>query len=500
MSVEYQVRLSGWSKFFFGAGAIGEAVYLGMFNSFIQIFYNQAVGLSNTLIGAAIMLAMIGDAITDPVVGLVSDRWKSRHGRRHPFLFAAPLPLALSLWFIFHPPEQLVNSGGEPHQLGLFIWLVVLTIASRAFLTLYSVPHLALGGELSRDQHQRAQLFSANSIIGYMSGAGFAFTAWSFFFAGERVREGDGMLVPGQLDPAAYTPLVLLACCLVLVSIWLSAAGTYRHVKDLSVAAPAEGKLSVWGVFREILETLRNRNYVVMMIGFFFFMFASGIFDTLNVHVVTYYWEMPGESIRWIALSGVPAAMTGAFLAPVLMKRFDRKPVLLGSLGGVFLFSQLAVDLRLLGLMPENGDPLLLPALMANAAGLSSMLGMASVTIMSMIGDVIDESELLTRRRQEGLFYSARAFFAKASYSFGHLFAGIMLDVFVRLPAEAFPGQLDDGVLFRMGLTAGPIMAGSAFMAWLIYFRYHLPRERHAEIMKEINARYRSSAENGREG
>lgn len=500
MSVEYQVKLSGWSKLFFGAGAIGEAIYLGLFNSFIQIFYNQAVGLSNTLIGAAIMIAMIGDAITDPVVGLVSDRLKSRHGRRHPFLFAAPVPLALSLWLIFHPPEQLVNTGGEPDQFGLFLWLAVLTIASRAFLTLYSVPHLALGGELSRDQNQRAQLFSANSIIGYMSGAGFAFMAWSFFFSGERVREGDGMLVPGQLDPAAYTPLVLLACCAVLVSIWLSAAGTYRHVKDLSVAAPAAEKLSFLGMLREVIGTLRNRNYVILMIGFFFFMFASGIFDTLNVHVLTYFWELAGDSIRWIALAGVPAAMTGAFLAPVLMKRFDRKRVLLGSLGGVFLFSQLAVDLRLLGLMPANGDPLLLPLLMANAAGLSSMLGMASVTIMSMIGDVIDESELSTRRRQEGLFYSARAFFAKASYSFGHLFAGIMLDMFVRLPSEAFPGALDDGVLFRMGLTAGPIMAASAFIAWLIYFRYDLPRERHLEIMNEIRARNTSSKKGGPEG
>lgn len=489
MSVEYQVRLSGWSKFFFGAGAIGEAVYLGLFNSFIQIFYNQAIGLSNTLIGAAIMLAMIGDAITDPVVGLMSDRWKSRHGRRHPFLFAAPVPLALSLWFIFHPPEFLVNPGGDANQLGLFLWLAVLTIASRTFLTLYSVPHLALGGELSRDQHQRAQLFSANSIIGYMSGAGFAFVAWSFFLSGERVRESDGALVPGQLDPAAYTPLVLLGCCVVLVSIWLSAAGTYRHVRDLSVADPAASKLTVFQVFRQIIATLQNRNYVIMMIGFFFFMFASGIFDTMNVHVVTYFWEMPADSIRWIALAGVPAAMTGAFLAPLLMKRFDRKPVLLGSLGGIFVFSQLAVDLRLLGVMPENGDALLLPALMANAAGLSSMLGMASVTIMSMIGDVIDESELSTRLRQEGLFYSARAFFAKASYSFGHLFAGIMLDVFVRLPSEAFPGQLDEGVLFRMGLTAGPIMAASAVISWLVYLRYHLPRQRHLEIMNEIRAR-----------
>lgn len=497
MSVSFQSKLSLWTKAFFGAGAVGEAVYLGLFNSFIQIFYNQAIGLSNTLIGTAIMLAMIGDAITDPVVGVISDRWRSRHGRRHPFLFAAPIPLALSLWFIFHPPAFLMQGEGGPHQLGLFTWLVVLTISSRAFLTLYSVPHLALGGELSKDQHQRSQLFSANFVFSYVAGASFAFTAWSVFFAGERVRASDGATVPGQLDPAAYTPLVLLGCCLILIFIWSSALGTYKEGKNLSPVKTAESSLTVWGVFRQILGTLRVRNYVVLLLGFFFFMIASGIHDTLNVHVATYFWELPGESIRWIALAGVPAAMSGALLAPLLMKKFDRKPVLIGALGGVVLFAQLAVDLRLLGVLPENGDPRLLPILIANACGFFVSLGIGGVTIMSMIGDVIDENELLTGLRQEGLFYSARAFFAKASYSFGHFFAGVALDLFVRLPIDAIPGELDSGVLFRMGITAGPVMALCGVVSVFIYANYNLTRKRHTEIIEEVKSRNKSVEQAG---
>ena len=82
-------QLSRWSVAAFGIGAAGEAVYLGLFNTFITIFYNQVIGLSNTLIGTAIMLALVVDAITDPLIGIISDKWKSKHGRRHPFLFAA---------------------------------------------------------------------------------------------------------------------------------------------------------------------------------------------------------------------------------------------------------------------------------------------------------------------------------------------------------------------------------------------------------------------------
>ena len=135
---------------------MGELVFLGMFNTFITIYYNQALGLANSLIGIAIMLAMVGDAISDPVVGMISDRWHSRLGRRHPFLLAAPLPLAISLYFIFSPPEIfIVGQGGEPVQILLFMWLACWTIAARIFLTLYTIPHHALGGELTQEEAWR---------------------------------------------------------------------------------------------------------------------------------------------------------------------------------------------------------------------------------------------------------------------------------------------------------------------------------------------------------
>ncbi len=484
--------LSFGTKVLFGTGAIGEAAYLGLFNTFITIYYNQAIGLSNTLIGVAIMLAMIGDAITDPLVGVVSDRWRSRHGRRHPFLFVAPIPLALSIFAIFNPPESAVGAAGEGDQWMLFAWLCLWTIASRAFNTLYAVPHLALGGELSKDQHQRSQLFSANTVVGYVAGASFAFIAWSYFFAGERIRASDGQLVPGHLDAAAYGPLVLLACAIVLISIWCCAAGTYRHVADLSVAEVDQKRLTPFALLAEILSTMRNRNYIIILLGYFFFMIASGIYDTLNVFLNTYFWELLPEQIRWLGLIAAPAAMLGALCSPPLMRRFDRKPVMLWALAGTTLFAQLVVNLRLLEWMPDNGDPLLLPLLLMNAAGFTFTLGVGSVAIMSMIGDIVDQNELATGRRQEGLFYSARAFFAKASYSFGHFFAGVTLDLFVRLPFEAVPGQLPDDVLFRLGFTAGPVMGFAAIIALLIYSRYQLNRDEHQRILEALEARANS--------
>ena len=99
-----QAALSRPVRIAYGIGAVGELVFLGMFNTFITIFYNQAIGLSNALIGTAVMVSLLADAVADPAVGMISDRWRSRLGRRHPFLFVAPVPTAISLYMIFAPP------------------------------------------------------------------------------------------------------------------------------------------------------------------------------------------------------------------------------------------------------------------------------------------------------------------------------------------------------------------------------------------------------------
>lgn len=485
---QIQKKLSTGSVVLFGVGAAGEATYLALFNTFITIFYNQIVGLSNTLIGTAIMLALVADAITDPLVGIISDKWNSKHGRRHPFLFVAPLPLAISVYFIFNPPEALMAGAEDATQYALFAWLAIWTILSRAFLTLYIVPHLALGGEMSKNQNERSRLFSSNSIFTYTFGAAFGFVLWSVFFAGERIRESDGMTVPGHLDPASYGPVVLLAFALILMTIWTCAIGTYKHVPNLSKPPEFAGRFTIKEIFRQILSTLKNRNYVILMCGFLFFMIGSGIFDTLGIFVDTYFWELKPEQIRWFRLVAMPAALIGALIAPAMMRKFDRKPVLMLAISGTVIAAQLVVDLRLLGLMPENGSPYLMPILCANVAVFLFSIGIASVTVLSMIGDVVDENELETGKRQEGLFYSARTFFTKASFSLGHFVAGVGLDTFVGFPSNAIPGEVDPDVIFRLGILAGPAMGILTIFSIVIYAKYNLDRKRHQQVLAGIEA------------
>lgn len=479
------------TKLAFGIGSVGEVFFGGMFNTFIGIFYNQAIGLSNSLVGLAIMIALIADAISDPVVGVVSDRWRSRFGRRHPFLFFAPVPLAISIFLIFNPPASLTGASGmaeNVNQMGLFIWLTCLTITSRLSITLYVIPHLALGGELTRDYNERSSLFSLNSIFAFAIGALFAFVAWGYFLAGTTVNI-NGETIPRHLDPDAYLPLVLTSCGVVLSTIWLSAIGTLRAATELHLPASDSPRFTLIVFYQQMVSLLKIRNYLFLIFGLFFFAIASGLYETFNVFVKTYFWELRPDDLKWFGLASAPAAVIGAVSAPRLMRIFGRKAVIIGDLCALALFVQLPVDLRLLGLLPANGSESLFTLLLVNAACFTFTIALGSVTILSMLSDTIDENELVTGLRQEGLFFAARNFVGKAASSLGHLFAGLMLDLFVRLPFNAVPGEVPADVITRLGIAAGPVMGVFAIISILFYLDYNLSRERHEAICKELDAR-----------
>ena len=467
-----------------------------MFNTFITIYYNQALGLSNSLIGIAIMIALLGDAISDPAVGMISDRWRSKLGRRHPFLFAAPIPVAIAIYAVFQPPEIIAGAdgGGEPSQVALFVWLCVWTILARLFLTLYTIPHFALGGELTKDTDDRSRLFSINSVFGYMTGALFSFTAWGYFLSGETVTAA-GDVIPRHLDAEAYGPLVFTACGVVLFTILLSAIGTYDRVPTLSAPPPDQKRVSLKAYYSDIINVAQNRNYLFLIAGFFFFMMSVGLNEVFVVFVNTYVWELGTDDIKFFGLAAAPAIIVGALLAPWLMRKFDRRPVLICAISVVVVMAQLPLDLRLLGLFVSNDSPWLLPLLLGQTAFLIGAIAVTAVAILSMLGDVADQLELQKGSRQEGLIYSARAFFAKASNSAGHLIAGVMLDLFIVLPFDAVPGKVDPDVVMRLALAGGPIMGLASLLAIPMYAQYRLPKAEHQRILAELEERKAQAAE-----
>ena len=152
------------------------------------------------------------------------------------------------------------------------------------------------------------------------------------------------------------------------------------------------------------------------------------------------------------------------------------------------MFSAAPVLGRMFGVMPENDDPLLLPLLVFFSGGGYSTGAILTISVMSMLADIADEHELRTGLRKEGIFYSARSFFGKATSALGHLVGGIAIDV-IGFPQGVEPGKVADEVLFDLALLDGPIAAVPALIAIAFYARYSITKEKHRRIQADLARR-----------
>lgn len=455
------------TKLIYAFGGASETIINLAFNSFNFFFYTAVMGLSATLAGLAITIALVCDAITDPLIGSWSDRFRSLFGRRHLFMLAAPLPVMASLFFIYSPPAL-----GEE---GLFLWLTLFTIILRSTMTLFHIPHLALGAELSADFTERTRIMSMNTMFGFIGSFGTAFIGYTYFFTPTAEFE-NGLLFSGHY-PVFATAVALVGGAIM----FLSTLFTRNVISRLPQPDPSLAKTSASELFKDIMMALRNRNYLVLMLGLMLLSITVGTRETLNLHANTYYWELVPAEIRYFALAALPAPIIGFLIAAPLHERFEKLNTGIAFIVLYSFFSSVPVILRMAGIFPDNNSTWLLPLLLAFNMGQVTSGVMLLITSGSIIADVADEQDLLSGRRQEGVFYSARTFFGKATSGLGHLVAGIAIDV-IGFPVGAEPGSVHPDKIFQLGLIEGPLSVIPALCAIIFYMRFNLTRVRHAEI------------------
>jgi Na+/melibiose symporter-like transporter len=418
-------KIAFGSKVSFGVGQAAEGLKNWSFGTLILFYYNQVLEVPGTLCGLALGIALIFDAVTDPLAGSLSDNWKSRLGRRHPFMYAAALPLGICFFGLFSPPQLSTY--------GLFAWLVVFSILTRGAMTLYHVPHIALGAEMTENFVERTSIVAYRTAFGYLGGLLAAVIAFGYFFADAR---------GGRTNADAYAPFAVLICFLMVTTIWYSA----------------------WGTRREI--------------------------PALNLYMFQYFWELTGREILLVMVVSPLGLVTGTVFTRTLHRIWDKKPgLVVGTLGWTIL-QILPVILRLVEWFPANHTTQLLVALVAFRFVQGAIVQQAIVSFGSMMADVADEHELTSGRRQEGIFFGAVAFSGKAASGLGNIVAGIGLDV-IAWPRGADIQTASDvapETLVQLGLLYGPIVAGFGLVSVWCYTHYHLNRERHAEILRELRA------------
>jgi Na+/melibiose symporter-like transporter len=466
-------RIPLTTKLYYGSGSIAEGTHNIAFNTLLLFYYNQVLGLSGTLGGAAIFIALCVDAITDPLMGSISDNFHSRWGRRHPFMYASALPMATCFYLLFNPPDL-----GE---MGLFLWLAFFAIGVRVSMTLYSIPSNAMVAEVTTHYVERTSLVAYRFLFGWLGGLAIAQIAYLHYFAPSQDYSD------GRLDPTAYGAFALVCALVICSSILICSGGTHRLIPTLG-RPPEPTPLTVRRFITEIRGVLSNRSYVMLLVASLFAAAAGGFNDVVGLYMSTYFWEFSTSEIAVLVASLVLSVILAFAITPALTARFDKKKVALAFASFGVACGPLPVFLRLLGWLPENGDPMLLPIILIHGVLLVTGVIAIGILIASMIADAIDEAELSTGKRQEGMFMSAIAFSAKATSGVGGFFAGLVLDL-IHFPTQADPGSVPPEKIFKLGLAVGPGLL--LFYLLMLYFisRYRITRERHREILSELERR-----------
>jgi Na+/melibiose symporter-like transporter len=216
-----------------------------------------------------------------------------------------------------------------------------------------------------------------------------------------------------------------------------------------------------------------------------------GVDDALNIYIYTYFWELGHHEIVALAPAYPVGVMLGAILAPKLLRRFGKKAGVIFGTASWAGWQILPIVLRLLDLFPENGDALLVPLLIAIRVVQGASTVQANVAFGSMVADTIDEHELSTGKRQEGIFFASSSFAAKAASGMGNIIAGFALDLIDWPRGRHIKSAADVPVeaIVDLGMLYGPYVAGCGIFSVFCYTRYRLTRERHEEILKALYAR-----------
>ena len=432
----------------FALAVVGIPIYV-----YIPKFYTDVVGADITLVGLVLLAVRLFDAVSDPVIGALSDRTDTRFGRRRPWVAGAVLPLVAAIVFLFVPPELGPEAAVAWFGLGMFAVFLAWTAIT--------VPYESLGPELSFDYDERTAILSLRDgalILGTVVAA-----------ASPAIVEG----VLGLADDAAgerakfravafsYAPVIIGACLL--------CAAVVRERDRTSLSAPATNPL------RDLRRLAGNRPFMILLASYTVAAIGSNLPATLIPYYVEYVIGDPDVE-KFLLLYFV----TGVALLPLWVwaaKRIGKKwawiaaaTINAGTFAGVFFLGR--------------GDVTAYAVLVvASGIGFGATLALPS----AMQADVIDYEELRSGKRREGEIIGIWAVSKKLAAAFG---------VFVAFPILGVAGyvpNVEQSEPVTLALRTMYALVPSLFnlLGLVIALAYPIDRDAHLRILASIEEQRR---------
>lgn len=463
--------LSSAQNIAYGFGQFAWASKDVCFHYFLFFFYTQYLGLSASLAGLAAMLALIADGITDPLIGSISDNWKSsRWGRRHPFMLLAIVPYVGALIGIFNPPEAM--GQGQ-----LFAWYLVLAIAVRSFLTLFTVPHMALGAELTDDYAERTTVATYRNTLGYVGGLIIQIVAW-FLIIPAATAAGD--------VSDGYRNIGVFAAGLALFGMLVAIFGTRSRIQYLAPISEKQQSRPWYFAFKDILAVLRHHSVAILFFASLMLVTRIGVSNTLLLHVNTFVYGFSSEQTGVFMLAVLLTLVPAFLLATIGTRRLGKRTALLCFLFMELLFAPLAIMGFVYGIAPAAGTTGLLLFVCVFTA-LHQTFYIAGINVAgAMLPDVADELQVATGLRQEGILNSAMMLTQKVSFGLGSFIAGLFID-FAGFDGITDISEVSSSMVVRLGWLYGPVLMLFTVAGIAVYSRYKLSEQRYNAIRVQLD-------------
>ena len=386
----------------YGSGGIIPIALFNIAGQLMGLIGNIGLGLSAFWLGVIMIFPRLWDAVSDPVMGHLSDNTRTRWGRRRPYIFVGGLLVAISFAGMWWVPDGI----GEWGQLAFILGGLLIFFTA---CTLFEIPHGALGMEMSKDPHERTRLFSSKSFFGNLFAMG---TPWLLFFAGlEIVRGTGGTLVDGM----RYVSLFIAVIMLPLIVWWFFGTREPGYASTQN-----QERTQFWA---NMQVAIRNKTFLCLVLIIFTLAMGFNFVGLFNYYISIYY-LYGGDQYAAGALLGINGmvwAVTGllaVFPLNWISPRIGKRQTLMLAIS-LMCIAQLS---KIVCYNPENPYLVIIPTVL-----LSMGLLMFFTLGASMVGDICDEDELNTGTRSEGSYYSVYWWFIKMGTAFASFVTGALL-------------------------------------------------------------------------
>jgi len=397
----------------YGAGGIIPIALFNIAGILVGLMGNISLGLSAFWLGAILIVPRLWDALSDPLIGHLSDNTRTRWGRRRPYLLIGGIFVAIFfvvMWWI--PKGDMVRAwfpteeGFQWFQLGYILVTLLLFFTA---CNIFEIPHGALGMEMTTDYHERTRLFSAKSFVGNLFAMS---TPWLFALASMEVFKGTG---GNEADGMRYVSL-MIAAILIPLSFWWF----FKLREPGFVKAAKHEKTPFW---KDMKQTASNRNFILLTLTIFTLAMGFNFVQLLGSYIPIFYVfggdKAAGATLLGIngtiwAITGLLAVFPLNWISPRLGKR--------STLALAIALMALAQLSKIVCYNPDYPYLIVIPTMLLSA-GMLFFFTLGS----SMVGDICDEDELHTGYRSEGSYYSVFWWFIKMGSALASFVGGALI-------------------------------------------------------------------------